>query len=115
MICVIDTKIEYGKQGTLGINLMSELSENGGMTYAHSMDQALAWAKSHAAFADVEPYDLRDGRFLLSSEWMEKPSGIDSLFGSNGATHERQTLLICPVNTVFENTGYKPTAVYTLE
>lgn len=115
MICAIDIKTEYGKQGTLGINLMPELSENGSMTYAHSMEQAMAWAKSHAAFANVEPYDFRDGRFLLSSEWAKKESALDSLFGGNEATHARQTIVVCPVNTIYENTGYKSAAVYSLK
>lgn len=115
MIYAIDIKTEYGKQGTLGINLMPELSENGSVAYAHSREQAVAWIMSHAAFAAVEPDDFRDGRYNFSSEWVEKPSALDALFGSNGATHTRQTILICPVNTVFENSGYKPAAVYSLE
>lgn len=114
MIYAIDIKTEYGKQGTTGVNLMPELSENGGMAYAYSLEQALTWVKSHKLFADVEPYSLADGRFTFDSEWTEKSSALDALFGSNGSTHERQAITIYPVNTIYESTGYKP-AVYTLD
>lgn len=114
MIVAIDTKTEYGKQGTLGVNLMPELSENGSVAYAHSAEQAVGWLKSHSLFANVEPNDLRDGRFVFSSEWQTKSSALDALFGDNGATHTRQTVTIYPVNTIYENAGYKP-AVYTLD
>lgn len=112
MICAVNIKTEYGRQGTIGINLMSELSSDGNMAYAHSMEQAIAWAKSHKAFADVEPCDLHDGRFVLTSEWWEKNTMLNILYGDDGATHERQSITVYPVSTVFESTGYVP-AVYS--
>jgi hypothetical protein len=106
MIVALNIKNEYGKQGTVGVNLMSELNGDGNEAYAHSMEQAVAWVKSHALFATIEPHSLHDGRFVFNSEWTPKNDILDMLYGYDDATHVRQTIVVYPVNTVFENVGY---------
>lgn len=107
MITCLNIRTEYGKQGTTGINIVSEteLRDDGSNAYAHSMEQAIAWVKSQALFANVEPYDLKDGRFVFSSAWTEAPI-LSMLYGA-GETHQRQVITLYPVNTIFENAGYK--------
>jgi len=105
MIYVIETKTEYGKHGTTGINVMVELTEHASTAYAHSKEQALAWVKQHKAFTNAELHDYVGDRYAAWSEWREKDY-INFLY-NNGSDVQRFTVIVCPVNTIWESTGYK--------
>lgn len=106
-IVAINTVTRFGKQGTIQVNRMDELSGDGETAYAHSMDEAVAWVKSQTAFADVEPYSLGDGRLVFESAWAEK-GGLYHLFDDyNEVTHTRLDITIYPVNTIFVAAGYR--------
>lgn len=107
MIVAINTKTEYGKQGTTGINPMPELSDDGDTAYGHGMEQALAWIKSYPLYANVEPCSLGDGRMVLESKWNEESMASSLLYGYESVTHVRQVVTIYPVNTIYENTGFE--------
>lgn len=106
-IVAINTVTRFGKQGTIQINRMDELSDDGETVYAHSMDEAVAWVKSQAAFADVEPYSLGDGRLVFESRWTEKGGLYHMLDGYGDVTHTGLEITIYPVNTIFVAAGYR--------
>ena len=106
MIYAINTRTEYGK-GSIEIYPMPELTENGGEVYAHSLEQALTWAKGYPLYAGVEPTPLMDGRFVLESAWQASTMFSIFFMEHEEVTHARQVLTIFPVNTVYETTGHK--------
>lgn len=108
MIVAINTRQRFGKMETAGIILMSEYDDDGGLVYAHSKEEALTWAKSFPQWANVEPHNLHDGRLLLTTEWREYDDPISFLLeGHQDITHTCTQMVIYPVNTIYESTGYK--------
>lgn len=106
MIYKLITRTEYGK-GNVGIYPMVELTQNSGEVYAHSLEQALVWAKGYPLYSEVEPISLSDGRLVLESAWSESTMYSSFLVGYEEVTHVRQVLTIFPVNTVYETAGHK--------
>lgn len=108
MIAKIEIVNQYGKLGKTAVYPISELDDAPETVSAHSVQGALTWANKsyHSAIVD----DLGDGRFLLTTPWQERDKSMDILFDNNApikqADYTRIKIMISPVNTIHESTGY---------
>ena len=111
MIAKIESKTQYGKMGTIGINLMSELDEQPVVSFAHSVQDALDWAKEFPLCRGAIIDDLASGSFVVSSGWRPYINQFEGLIepekeAMKKVEYTREQLLITPVNTIHENTGF---------
>lgn len=111
MIAKIESKTQYGKMGRLDINLMSELDEQPVVSFAHGVQDALDWAKEFPLYQDAIIDDMGNGNFLVSSKWQPYTPQFIGLVepeddSMDKVEYTRRQLLITPVNTIYENTGF---------
>jgi hypothetical protein len=113
MIAEITTITQYGRQGKIGINLHGELDEPSPSAFAHSVQDALEWAKSYPLYASATITDLGDGRYLVDSSWIERDTIMDGIEWDDAhlqqikrTTHQRQRLTIIPRNTIYETPAF---------
>jgi hypothetical protein len=114
MIAKIEDKRQYGRMGTVGINLLAELDEQPTVMFAHSVQDAVEWAKDFPLYQDAIIDDLGNGSFTVSSQWQPRqksPFEAAGLIewetpGMEKAEYTRVQLVITPVNTIYENVGF---------
>jgi hypothetical protein len=107
-IVSVVTLEQRGKMGKVGVNNLSEL-ESSTTVYAHSAEEAIAWAKSYPLYENAEIEHLSDGRIVITSPWIESKSPFFSVLeGYEDVTHTRSQIWIYSVNTVFVHVGFQP-------
>ena len=112
MIAEMNRQTEYGKMGKTDINILHEMTDNGNVFFAHSVQDGLDWAKSFPLFASAEVYDLADGRFVINSPWQPYDNPFEPILDEafqfhKGAEYSRVSITIFPRNTIFESVGFE--------
>lgn len=114
MIAEIKSQTEYGKKGTVGVYLISELSTEPIVSFAHSVSDALEWAKEYPLYRDAIIDDMGNGIFVIYSQWaprkisiFEEVGLIEADVDMKDVSYERSSIIIRPVNTIYENTGFQ--------
>jgi len=104
MIYRIDRTIRYGRQGENGVQSLPEHDDQDSSVYAHGLDQAMAWARTHKAFANTEPYDLTGGNYSFETPWEPHPNPYPGLLEwPEEVTHSCMIIILHPLDTVFES------------
>jgi hypothetical protein len=113
MIAQLTQQTQYGKQGTIGINLLSELSEDPITFAAHSVQDAVEWALSYPLFQDAE-VEKFERIVTINSKWQprvksafEEAGLIEWENGIEKAEFARAQMIIKEINTIYENTGFQ--------
>jgi len=80
MIATLVIKTQYGRMTQSGINLLSELDGEENKVFAHSVQDAIEWAKKFPLFQNAIIDNFADGRFVISSQWMPYDNSMAALF-----------------------------------
>lgn len=110
MIAKLIRQGRYGRNGVDGIYILSELDEKPDEFFAHSTQDALEYLQRLPLYQDAHVVEHTNGSFVVTSQWRPRDKTLDAIFDTNDmqrADYWASQVLIVPVNTIHENTGFK--------